>query len=120
MELFDLFAPGAATLPDPDRGAQVAEALAAAARSMDPCVEPLHTLAEVRHPVHLLHGRRDHLIPFSESLRLRDSIPRTTPTHVTVTRLFGHSAQDSFPSVLSALREIPVFAVALRRVLRLV
>jgi dienelactone hydrolase len=118
--LFDLFAPGSATLPDAQRGADMAEALVAAALKADPIMEPRPALSRVRRPVHLLHGRRDHLIPYSESLRMNECLPRSTPKHVTITRLFGHSAQDSFPSWLKALREVPVFAAALRRVLRLV
>lgn len=118
--VFDLFAPGSATLPDARSGAELAEALVAAAKRHDPEIEPRSALAEVTHPVHLLHGRRDHLIPFSESLRLRRALPGATRARTTVTRLFGHSTQDSFPSMMRALREVPVFALALRRVLRLV
>ncbi len=120
IPLFDLFAPGSAILPDPEQAAEMAEALVVAALRTDPEIEPRPALARVRKPVHLLHGRRDHLIPFSESLRLREALPRSTPAHLTVTRLFGHSAQDSFPSMMKAAREIPVFFTALRRVLRLV
>lgn len=119
-QLFDLFAPGSAIVPDARKGAEIAEALVAAATRTDPGMEPSGALAAVRHPVHLLHGRRDHLIPFSETLRLRAALDRAPSARVTVTRLFGHSAQDSFPSALRALREVPVFALALRRVLRLV
>jgi dienelactone hydrolase len=118
VTLFDLFAPGSAILPDPERGTRMAEALVAAAMRTEPEMDPHAALAEVRHPVHLLHGRRDHLIPFSESLRLRQALPADTPAQITVTRLFGHSAQDSFPSFLKAVREVPVFLSALRKVLR--
>jgi pimeloyl-ACP methyl ester carboxylesterase len=120
VALFDLFAPGSAILPDVRRGSEIAEALVQAARKEDPAMEPRAALAVVRHPVHLLHGRRDHLIPFSESLRLRDALPAETEAHTTITRLFGHSARDSFPSMVRAVREVPVFFAALRRVLRLV
>ena len=120
LPLFDLFAPGSAILPDVRRGSEIAEALVEAARRTDPDMEPHQALGEVERPVHLLHGRRDHLIPFSESLRLRDALPPDTPSEMTITRLFGHSAQDSFPSMLRAAREVPVFFAALRRVLRLV
>lgn len=118
--LWDLFAPASATVPDTRQAADVAEALVAAAARTDPGLEPIGQLAAVRHPVHLLHGRRDHLIPFSETLRMRAALRAAPRTRVTITRLFGHSAQDSFPSLLRALREVPVFAMALRRVLRLV
>jgi pimeloyl-ACP methyl ester carboxylesterase len=120
LPLFDLFAPGSAILPDLGRGAEIAEALVEATRRADPEMEPGSALAGVRHPVHLLHGRRDHLIPFSESLRLRDSLPPETESRTTITRLFSHSAQDSFPSMFRAASEVPVFFAALRSVLRLV
>lgn len=120
VALFDLFAPGSAVLPDVDRAEEMAEALVEAAMRVEPEIDPHEALAEVRHPVHLLHGRRDHLIPFSESLRMAEALPIDTPKQTTITRLFGHSAQDSFPSFLKAVREIPVFFSALRKVLRLV
>jgi pimeloyl-ACP methyl ester carboxylesterase len=118
--LFDLFAPPSASRPDPDRAAEVAGAMVAAARRKEPAMEPRAGLAEVCRPVHLLHGRRDNLIPFSESLRLQQALSGAGPTRTTITRLFGHSTQDSFPSMLLAAREVPAFVVALRRVLRLV
>jgi pimeloyl-ACP methyl ester carboxylesterase len=120
VALFDLFAPGSAILPDLERGTLMAQALVEAAMRTEPEMDPRGALAGVRHPVHLLHGRRDHLIPFSESLRLRQALPEETPAQITITRLFGHSAQDSFPSFLKAAREVPVFLSALRKVLRLV
>jgi dienelactone hydrolase len=118
--LFDLFAPPAATLPDPTRASEMAEQLAAAAHRVEPGIEPGPGLAGVRLPVHLLHARYDNLIPYSEGHRLRACLPGSTPSRVTITRLFGHSGQNSFPSVTRALRELPTFLVALRRVLRLV
>ena len=120
LPLFDLFAPRSADLPDAARGTEIAEALVSAARRADPEIEPRSALAKVRRPVHLLHGRRDHLIPFSESLRLREALPPETESRTTITRLFGHSAQDSFPSMLRTAREVPAFFLALRNFLRLV
>jgi pimeloyl-ACP methyl ester carboxylesterase len=119
LSLFDLFAPASAIVPDARRGSEIAEALAAAALKTDPAMEPRAALAGVRHPVHLLHGRHDHLIPFSESLRLRDTLQPDVESRATITRLFGHSVQDS-PSLLRAVRETPPFLRALRGVLRLV
>lgn len=120
LGLFDLFAPGNAKLPEPQRAEEMAAALVTAAVKGSPGMDPRTALAEVTRPVHLVHGRRDQLIPFSESLRLNDLLRESASTHLTVTRLFGHSAQDSFPSVIKALREVPAFAAALRRVLRMV
>ncbi len=118
--LFDLFAPVSARLPDAERGPEAAEALAAAAHKVDAESEPARALAAVEHPVHVLHGRRDHLIPFSEGLRLQEALPAGTWSRATITRLFGHSKQDSFPSLLRALKELPMFFGALRGLLQLV
>jgi pimeloyl-ACP methyl ester carboxylesterase len=124
-QLFDLFAQ---TSDRSEEGARVAsaapasaldlaEGLAEAARRIDPTVEPARALAEVDHRVRLIHGRNDHLIPFTEAYRLRAAL-RSTDARVTVTRLFGHSAQDPFPA-RSALREVTAFARALDEVLHL-
>jgi len=118
--LFDLFAPAGAELPDPGRSEDMAESLASAARGVEPDIEPNRALADVELPVHLMHARYDNLIPYTEGLRLRECLPGGTWARVTVTRLFGHSGQNSFPSLARALRELPVFLPALRSVLRLV
>ena len=118
--LFDLFAPAANSLPEPRRAAELVEALAAAVRQVDPLGEPAGVLAGVTHPVHVLHGRYDTLIPFSEGLRLRDSLPSATWSRATITRLFGHSGENNFSAALRSARELPQFLAALRSVLRLV
>ena len=119
-ELFDLFAPESARLPEAAHAGWMAEELAGAARRTEPAIEPAPALADVELPVHLLHARHDNLIPYSEGLRLHRFLPERTPSRVTVTRLFGHSGQNSFPSLVRVLRELPVFLPALRSVLRLV
>ena len=48
---------------------------------------------DVEVPVFLLHGRHDHLIPFTETLRLAPRI-RSPRVSVAITGLFGHSAGD--------------------------
>jgi pimeloyl-ACP methyl ester carboxylesterase len=118
--LFELVAPPAASFPDPRLATELAEQLAEAAQRVEPGIEPAPALADVELPVHVLHGRHDNLIPFSEGLRLHACLPRRTQSRVTVTRLFGHSGRNSFPSLARASRELPVFFAALRRVLRLV
>lgn len=120
--LFDLFARPSNTpegsTADVESPAELAEGLALASRSVDPGVDPTSALAHVEEPVSLLHGRKDHLIPFTEAYRLQAALTSTRPD-VTVTRLFGHSAQDSFPFG-KAFREVPAFVAAIDRVLRLV
>lgn len=118
--LFDLFAPAGDTLPDATLAGGMAEALAAAARITQPIAEADEALAAVTRPVHLLHGRNDTVIPFTEGLRLQATLPTTTWSRVTVTRLFGHSGEESFAAALRSARELPRFLGALRSVLRLV
>ena len=118
--LFDVFAPASDALPDAVMAAQVAEALIAAARKVDPAGEPAAALARVTLPVHVLHGRHDSVIPFSEGLRLRDALPANTWSKATITSLFGHSGEESLLAALGSARELPNFLLALRGVLRLV
>jgi len=119
-ELFDLFAPEGDSLPDPRRSEEVADQLVAAARRVQPDIEPAAALARVGSPVHVLHGRNDNLIPYSEGLRLRRCLPGGTRAKLTITRLFGHSGQSSLASLAWSIGELPSFLAALRGVLRLV
>jgi len=91
------------------------EELEEAARRTEPAIDPTGVLGQVQGTVHLLHGRRDHLIPCSESIYLADALVKGTP-RLTVTRLFGHSAQDRFPLLSSAV-EVPRFIRSLGAVL---
>jgi fermentation-respiration switch protein FrsA (DUF1100 family) len=94
--------------------------LAAAARRVDPAVEPGPLLAETPGPVHLLHGLRDHLIPFTEMYRLASMLPAAALCRATVTPLFGHSSRDRFPGLWDGARESVRFARALSRLLGVV
>lgn len=115
-ELFDLIAPPSNREPDAERGAEIAVLLTEGGKRAQPQMDPAQSLSKVACPIHILHGRFDHLIPFSEGLRLREALPPQTNAHATVTRLFGHSAQDPFPSPLQALREVPLLFTALGRI----
>jgi pimeloyl-ACP methyl ester carboxylesterase len=124
--LFDAFAPSS----EADRGrarvsptsAEVLDALGAglarAARRLDPEIDPAELLGRVSCPVSLLHGRADHLIPFTEGFRLQAAL-RGTSARLGVTRLFGHSAQDRVP-LMTGLRELVPFVRQLDRMLGLV
>lgn len=111
--LFDLFAYPSGSQPDLRAAAEVAEALAAAARRIEPLLDPREALARVVQPVHILHGRSDRLIPSSEATKLQQALPQTTRSRLTITRLLAHSAQSPLPSLLHAVHEVPVFARAL-------
>jgi predicted esterase len=120
--LFDVLAPqSGATRVEGDAEhfpEDLAEDLAEAARRIDPLIDPVEALASVECPIGILHGRRDHLIPFTEAYRLRDAL-RSAQPRLNVTRLFGHSAQDPFPFA-AALTEVPRFIGAIDRLLRTV
>jgi len=122
-EVFDLLAP---RLEHGREGTAATEVLAighdlaAAARRVDPAVEPGPLLGETPGPVHLMHGLRDHLIPFTEMYRLASLIPATAECRATVTPLFGHSSQDPFPGLWGGAREGVRFARALSLLLGVV
>lgn len=116
--VFDLFALPTNMPSDRKSALQMAEDLTAAALQNDPLFDVSTPLQAVDRPVHILHGRRDHLIPFTEALRFRKALAGTV-SRVTVTRLFGHSAQDRFP-LFHALWEVPKFARALSGMLAVV
>ncbi len=117
--VFDAFAPLSDAPLDSAAAPGLAEGLAAAARRVDPLIEPIDALGAVDRPVHVLHGRHDHLIPFSEGHRLQSALRSTTHSRLTVTRFFGHSHQDAFPFA-DAIREVPRFTSALSELLALV
>ncbi len=117
--LFDLVAPPSDREPDEGPAADLAKRLADAGARVDPDVDARPRLAKVRRPVRVLHGRFDHLIPFSEAYRMRAALPPDGDADVTVTRLFGHSRQDPLPSPGEAVREVPRFLGAMTRVFRL-
>lgn len=76
-------------------------------------MDPSNGLATASVPVHLIHGRHDHLIPFTETLRLRDLIDPDTEVRTTITGLFAHSTQERWGSAPRAVREMAKFAKAL-------
>ena len=104
---------------DLDQRLVVAEALAQAMIRVDPILEPAAILRTIQHPVHILHGRNDALVPFTESLRLQSILPEGVCARTAITRLFGHSAGVAV-GTLHAFREVPGFLRALMGVLNLV
>lgn len=118
--LFDLFAPPGDREPDEAEAAALVPALADAARKLQPRLEPGPWVENVGGPVHLIHGRHDHLIPWSETLRLATRLPGAAVASTTVTGLFGHSDHGSPPSWAQRSREGVTFLSALTRLLGLV
>jgi pimeloyl-ACP methyl ester carboxylesterase len=119
-DVFELLAPGGGGDAAGAEAVELAHALAGAARRVDPAIEPGPVLALTTAPVHLMHGLRDHLIPFTEMLRLAALLPQGVVRQATVTRLFAHSRQDPFPGVVEGARETARFVRALSQLLGVV
>lgn len=116
-ELFDLFAPPSDREPPDLESERFAPLLADAARAEAPLMEPSPALGRVAGPVHLLHGRNDRLIPFTEALRMRRHIEPEALSQLSVTRLFAHSGEDERPRVVETVREGASFLRALGKLL---
>ena len=116
-ELFRLFAPPSETKLDPDRVGSLISGLTTAFIDSSPLSEPTPFLSRVRTPVHLFHGREDHLIPYSETLRMAERFGPDAKVHTTVTGLFGHSYRNRALSLAHQALEAGRFFMALRRVM---
>ena len=89
--LFRALAPPAGERTPRELAETLSPALALAARETTPLFEPTLFLDRITIPVRLIHGRTDRLIPFSESLRLREAFPLRADVQVYLTGLFAHS-----------------------------
>lgn len=114
--VFDLFAPIGDAEPPRDEALELSEALCVAAEARDPYLSPRSHVGSLATPVHLVHGRQDHLVPFTETLRLREALP-SGGTTVTITRLFAHSEGTRIGSAFHGAREGLRFFRALQRIL---
>lgn len=94
--LFRLFAPPADREPEPGPAREMTFLLAEAARRTHPELQPPvdSNDANAPPPVRLLHGRRDHLIPFTETLALERLLRKRMDISATVTGLFAHSRES--------------------------
>lgn len=118
--LFDLFVPRHRGEPDRSEAEALVEELLPAIRRADPLLEPLQGISRIEVPIRILHGRSDHLIPFTEALHMERTIaPITMDTTVRITGLFSHSGEDRTGSPFSRGREAIRFLDALRGVFRL-
>jgi pimeloyl-ACP methyl ester carboxylesterase len=119
--LFDLCVRPAATpvRPTPE-GEALAVAIAAAGRRHSPLVDPAVELSRVTHPVHILHGRGDRLVPYTESLRLRELLPQSVDRQCTITGLFAHTANARPATITDQVREGAILFRGLQRMLALV
>lgn len=115
--VWDLLAPLADGLPtDLPAARQMGLALADAALSRDPRLDPRPVLGEVRARVVLAHGHGDRLIPFTETLRLHSYLAGARCS-ATITRLFAHSRGEDGLRGVRLAREGARFFGLLRRAL---
>lgn len=104
--LYRLFVPSREDPPvRPLEGREMADALAAAARRRSPLLDPAPFLENVSVPVRLIHGRQDHLIPFTETLRMAEAFPPGHDVNARVTGLFAHSSVTGGRSFLASVGE---------------
>ena len=118
-EVWDLLAPLAGEpVKELERARALAGVLGEAALSVDPGLDPRPALAGVRARVVLAHGEADHLVPYTETLRLQEALAPHAGATVTITRLFAHSTGNAAVRVLEYGREGARFARLLHRALR--
>lgn len=116
--LFRLFAPPADREPEPGRAREMVHLLADAARRIHPELVPPPDFGDAAPvPIRLLHGRRDHLIPFTETLALERLLRDRTDVSATVTGLFAHSRESE--RATSRVRESIRFFTGLSEVIGL-
>jgi pimeloyl-ACP methyl ester carboxylesterase len=115
-ELFDLFAPLTDRDPDPEFAKRIVPLLSGAAVRSSPTLDPAPYVEAVKPPVVLIHGQNDHLIPFTETLRLSSFFGRDQAVDTTITALFAHSEQEGrLSSLRREIREGTKLVRALRR-----
>lgn len=119
--LFDILAPATtAARPAASEIRGLGDAIAAAALAADPLLDPVPFLPRVRVPTLLAHGRDDHLIPWTETIRISRLMPDASIVDVVITGLFEHSGGTRRGvAVFARARETLRFLRLLRGVLRL-
>ena len=116
--LFEVLAPPAGTLPDPGRGADMADALGKVMASI-PDLDPVPHLDDIAVPVRLLHGAEDRLFPYTQTVKLGRVFPADADVATTVTGLFAHSSGQERSSPLKTAAEALRFLNALASIFRL-
>jgi pimeloyl-ACP methyl ester carboxylesterase len=108
--LWDVIAPPSGSPPaDLEAARRIADAFCAAALEKDPGLDPRPHLPNVCGRVVLSHGRADRLIPYTETLRLRELLPPVAKPSVTITGLFAHSSHAGWMRPLDRAREAGLF-----------
>lgn len=117
-EIWDLLAPPSGVRAPVDEARELGDRLVAAGMRVEPGSEPVRLLEGVKARVVLAHGRADRLIPFTEALRLRETLHDSTDVTLNITRLFAHSAEADPLRPWSYPREIFRYAGLLNRALQ--
>ena len=116
--LFEVLAPPAGTLPDPARGARMADALGQV-MARTPKLNPVPHLERLDVPVRLLHGAADQLFPYTQTVKLGRVFPPGANVTTTVTGLFAHASGRERSSPLRTAAEALRFLNALASIFRL-
>ena len=106
--------------PSDEECVALAIKLADACKRVEPLLEPVAALGSVRVPTQVIHGRGDRLVPFTESLRLMQGLPKDVQRGTTVTALLNHSKDQQVPSHLGRIRENAKLFKAMRRLVNTV
>ena len=113
--LFDVFAPPVDREPDPGAAEALVSELVPAIRREIPLLEPVPLIDRLTVPVRLLHGRSDHLIPFTETLRLGHALDsKASDLSTRLTGLFSHSGGSAGGGLWTRTRENIRFLGALQ------
>lgn len=104
--LYDLFVPPGESAPDRTRALELIDRVVPVAKTRIPLLDPLPLIEGVRVPVRLLHSRSDHLIPFTETLALAETLSRRAPDlDHGITGLFEHSGGAGAGGIVARSRE---------------
>lgn len=116
-EIWDLVAASSGETPPVKPARELGEKLVVAALRLDPDLDPMARLREVRARVVLAHGHSDQLIPYTEALRLHSALPPEANVSVSITRLFAHSREAPGLGIVHYPRELARYVGLLNRAL---
>jgi len=119
-EIFRALAPTTGTPAPRDLTERLVPALTQAAQEESARQDFMSDLADIRVPVRLIHGRQDHLVPFTETLRLARSFPPGADVRTYITGLFSHSQSDGGGDILRQMADRVRFLHMMSEILGLV
>lgn len=114
--VFDVFAPPADSRPDRERAYEMVDQLLDAMHGASALLEPAGFLEDIDTPVRLLHGVGDHLIPYTESLRLARAFGPRAGVSVALTGLFGHSSAQDGHGLWTRARHAAALGIELAKI----